>query len=158
MILLFRSFKIALISMISNVIPIFLTLAMMSLSDIPLDISTVVIGPIAMGIVVDDTIHFIFCYLRLRRQGNSITETLNETLSIVGKPITFTSITLGLCFGILAFSHFLPIIYFGKLTALTMGFAWVAVLILLPALLTLFESPFARRGRLAGGSLGFSEE
>ncbi len=136
MCLLTRSVKIGLLSMIPNVLPIFLTLAIMGWMNIKLDAATVMIASIALGIAVDDTIHFVTRFrVELDRNGWDYEKTMRESLRIAGKPMFFTSVILLAGFGVLVLGSFKPTRIFGLLTGLTMAFALVGDLILMEAIL-----------------------
>lgn len=139
--LLVRSLKLGLIAMVPNVIPIFLTFGIMGWLDIYLDMGTVLIASIAIGLAVDDTIHFIARFRHFFDMHKNYDTAIDETLHSVGSPITITSIVLFFGFGVLVVSTFKPVIYFGLLAAITMISALVADLFVLPALIKLFK-PF----------------
>lgn len=142
--LLLRSPRYALISLAPNLMPIVITLGTMGWLDLALDPATVMIAGVALGIAVDNAIHFLACYRRERRAGRSREKAVEETLHAAGRPMVITSLVAVLGFLVLGFSDFVPLIHFGMLTALTMGAALVADLVLLPALLVI------RRPRTTG--------
>jgi len=139
--LLVRSLKLGLLAMVPNCIPIFLTFGIMGWAGIYLDLGTVLIASIAIGLAVDDTIHFIARFRLLFQQHGTYDTALRETIRTIGSPITMTSIVLFFGFGIMMVSTFKPIVYFGLLAAITMLSALVADLFILPALIKLFK-PF----------------
>jgi hypothetical protein len=132
---LYRSFKIALISLVPNIVPIIGIFAFMGLTGIPLDIGTCLIATIAIGVATDDTIHFFTRFNDEMKIHNDGLKAAQETLRHEIKPIFTTSTSLALGLGIMAFSSFVPLIEFGALTAITMVFALVSDLIITPALL-----------------------
>lgn len=135
MFLLFRSWKLALFSMIPNVGPILLGLAFMVLLHISLDPGTVMIATIALGLVVDDTCHFL---VRLRRQmaaGQALRHAIAETMNQTGRPIILTSVILATAFATLAVGSFMPTLCFGLVSAFVLLTALVADLVVLPAAL-----------------------
>ena len=131
--LAYRSVRFTLLSLVTNVLPILGTLGVMGWFQIPLNAGTVTVAGIALGLVIDDTIHLIYGYAR--RDMLPPRDRLIATLSSVGRPVLITSVAVALGFGLFAFASFQPTRYFGLLTALTSGFALAADLVLLPALL-----------------------
>ena len=147
MILLFRSFKVALISMVPNLVPILLTLGTMGLLDIPLNIATAPVAAIALGIAIDDTIHFLVRFRREFDKGRNYSKAIENTLLSVGKPILVTTIVLTAGFCILLFSNFQPTQNLGVLISFAVISAVFADLIVLPVLLLLFK-PLGKEGVL----------
>jgi len=137
--MLFRSLKLTLIALVVNVIPIGIIFGFMGWLSIPLDIMTITIAAIAMGIGVDDTIHYIHRfkveYLKDTHYTNSITMT-NQS---IGHAMYYTSLTVIIGFSILILSNLIPTIYFGLLTMIVMAAALISNLILLPKLLLLIK-------------------
>lgn len=133
--MLFRSWKILLISMLPNVIPLILTGGVMGLFGITLTASTALVFVIAFGIAVDDTIHFLTRYRLELQKGNSVEEAIRQTLHGTGKAMMITSLILMSGFGILLTSSFGGTWATGMFTALTIVFALLADLVLLPILL-----------------------
>jgi predicted RND superfamily exporter protein len=131
--------KLTILSMIPNLFPIILTLGIMGWYKIPLDVSTIMIASITIGIAVDDTIHFIVWFKRNLASGMDIQSSLMKTFRDVGKPIAITSIVLFLGFFILIMGSIKPTQAFGVLTALAMLFAVMGDLFILPALLMIFK-------------------
>ncbi len=133
--ILFKSFKLSIVGIIPNIFASTFILGLIGLLNIPLDIMTITIAAISIGIAVDNTIHYLFRY-RL-----SIVEKLDYKLSIknshltVGKAVLITSVAISLGFLTLCFSNFVPTIIFGLFTCLAMIFAMIGVLITLPVLL-----------------------
>jgi len=145
---LFRSLRIALIGLVPNLLAAGTVLGIMGLAGIPLDIMTITIAAITVGIGVDDSIHYLHRFIsEFREHGNYHTAVQRSHRSI-GAAMYYTSIVIAAGFSILSLSNFVPTIYFGVLTAFAMLFAMVANLTLLPVLLMLFK-PLGR-----GGSLG----
>ncbi len=135
MVITFRSFKIGLLSMIPNVIPIVLTAGIMGIFRMHLDAGTVMVGCVAIGIAVDDTIHFLSKFQDSVERGESYTGAVRYVYSQVATAIIFTSIVLVLGFGVFVFSSFNLNVYFGVLTAIVLFFAVLCDLFLLPAIL-----------------------
>ncbi len=142
--LLVRSFRLGLLAMVPNLTPIFLSFGIMGWAGINLDFGTVIVASVAIGLAVDDTIHFIsrfkLCYQQTRRYEEAIDLTIRQ----VGPPITITSVVLFFGFIVLTVSTFKPIVYFGILAAITMVSALLADLFLLPALIKVFK-PFGKQ-------------
>ncbi|MGS2719042.1 efflux RND transporter permease subunit [Paraglaciecola aestuariivivens] len=136
--ILFKRFTVALIALIPNIICTLLILAVMGYANIPLDLMTITIAAIAMGIAVDDTIHFVHHYLYGHQQPQ---EAVKKAYFSVGYAMLFTTIIICVGFALLAFSDFVPSMLFGLLTALAMLFALITDLTLLPALLVKFVKP-----------------
>ena len=139
MLAIFKSIKLGLISIIPNLIPIFFNFAIMGAFGIPLNSATAVIAAVAIGIAVDDTIHFICEYQRLKKEGLSTQKTISETIITKGQPIILTSLIMSGGFGVLLFASFIPTIQFGLLSALIMLFAVISDLLILPAILLIFD-------------------
>ena len=138
MALLFRSLRLTFISLLPNVIPLLLVGGAMGYAGILLKPSTVLIFPLAFGIAVDDTIHFLAKYRLVRKQGQRRDEAIITTLRETGKAILFTSLVLMSGFLVFTFSSFAGTFNMGALTALTLGVALLTNLLLLPALLYRF--------------------
>ncbi len=134
---IFRSVRIALICVTPNVLSTVMVLGLMGWTGIPLDFMTIMIAAIAMGITVDDTIHYIDRYLEELRNGSGA-RAIERTHSSVGYALLYTSLIVILGFSLLAFSDFIPSVLFGLLTALAMALAVLFDLTLLPALLNKF--------------------
>ena len=139
MIIIFRSIRFALISMIPNLLPIVLTLGAMGLFGISLNFSTAPIAAIALGIAIDDTIHFLARFRIEFRKEQNYSKAVYNTILSVGKPILITSIVLTAGFCIFLFSNFQPTQNMGILISFTVISAVFADLILLPVLLLLFK-------------------
>ena len=141
--LLFRNIKLSLIGVVPNFIAAFFILGIIGHLGIPLDMMTITIAAITIGIAVDNSIHYIY---RFKEEYNKIKDykkTLTTCHSTVGVAILNTSITIVFGFSILVLSKFIPTIYFGIFTGLAMLLAMISVLTLLPSLLLVFK-PFGR--------------
>jgi len=139
--ILFRNIKLSLIGVIPNFIAAFFILGIIGILGIPLDMMTITIAAITIGIAVDNSIHYIYRF----REEFSNTKNYNETVktchSTVGVAILNTSITIIFGFSILILSKFIPTIYFGVFTGIAMLLAMISVLTLLPSLILHFK-PF----------------
>ncbi|MCB0760896.1 MAG: RND family transporter [Flavobacteriales bacterium] len=135
---LFKSWKMVVISLIPNIIPLLLVAGIMGFAGIYLKVSTSIIFTIAFGIAVDDTIHYLSKFRIQLAKGHSWEYALKRTSISTGKAIVVT--TLILCGGFLTliFSDFMGTFYIGTLIGLTLLFAVLADLILLPVLIMLF--------------------
>ena len=136
---LFRSVKLTLIALTVNIIPIGIIFGFMGWLHIPLDIMTITIAAIAMGIGVDDTIHYIHRFKREFEKDPVYPEVMKRTNNSIGNAMYYTSLTVIIGFSILVLSNLIPTIYFGLLTMLVMAAALVSNLILLPKLLLLIK-------------------
>ena len=139
--LLFRSLKIALIAMVPNLVAVGAVLGFMGWLNIPLDMMTITIAAISMGIAVDNTIHYIYRFKKEFMINRKYIETLHLCHGSIGYAMYYTSITIIIGFSILVLSNFLPSIYFGLLTGMAMLIALFASLTLLPQLLIVVK-PF----------------
>ena len=140
MLKIFRSWKLGIISLIPNLLPIVLNFALMGLFGIPLNSATAIIAAVAIGIAVDDTIHFICQYQQQRAAGDHSVDAIQKTIVIKGTPIIMTSLIMTGGFGILLLGSFVPTIQFGVLSALIMLSAVISDLLVLPTLLMKFDS------------------
>ncbi|GAA0858622.1 efflux RND transporter permease subunit [Aliiglaciecola litoralis] len=134
---IFKSFKIALVAVVPNILTTLAILGVMGLFGIPLDLMTITISAIAMGIAVDDTIHFVHRYLESKKGGSS-SEAIEVTFSSVGYALLYTTSIITIGFALLSFSDFVPSIMFGLLTGLAMLLALFTDSTLLPVLLKRF--------------------
>ena len=137
--LVFRSLYFSLMSLIPLSFGVMLNFAIMSIFRIPLDVSTVMISAVAIGVGIDDSIHFMLHYRHRLRDGVSVKDSVLETLHKTSRPITFTSIALILGFAVFFMSSFKPIIYFGVLIAISMVTCTIATLFILPSMLIILD-------------------
>ncbi len=137
MILLVGHIRLGLISMVPNLLPITIVLGVMGLAGLPLDAFTMLIGSIALGLAVDDTVHFMHNFKRYYRQSGDTTEAIAHTLHTSGRAMVVTTIVLSLGFLIFIQSDLNNLLNFGGLTALAISLALAADLLLAPALMTL---------------------
>jgi len=134
-IILFKNLKLALIGVVPNFIAAFFILGLIGLLGIPLDMMTITIAAITIGIAVDNSIHYIYRFKEEYAKLRNYNKTLKLCHSTVGKAILNTSITIVFGFSILVMSNFIPTIYFGVFTGIAMLLAMISVLTLLPSLL-----------------------
>ena len=142
-IVLFRNIKLALIGVVPNFIAAFFILGIIGLLGIPLDMMTITIAAITIGIAVDNSIHYIYRFKEEFKKIKNYEKTMNECHATVGVAILNTSITIVFGFSILVLSKFIPTIYFGLFTGLAMMLAMISVLTLLPSLILMFK-PFGK--------------
>ena len=133
--LLFRSFKLMVIGIVPNLLSALLVLGIMGIMKLPLDMMTITIAAITVGIAVDNSIHYIYRYREEYYTYQDYLKTVSVCHSSIGKAIFFTGITVIFGFSILILSNFIPTIIFGTLTGLAMFVALISVLTLLPRLL-----------------------
>ena len=141
--ILFKNIKLALIGVVPNFIAAFFILGIIGLLEIPLDMMTITIAAITIGIAVDNSIHYIYRFKEEYSNNNKYEENIKLCHSTVGEAILNTSITIVFGFSILIFSNFIPTIYFGIFTGIAMLFAMISVLTLLPALILIIR-PFKK--------------
>jgi predicted RND superfamily exporter protein len=137
MMIMLRSIKTGLISMIPNLIPILITLGFMQATGIPLEAFTLLIGCIALGLAVDDTIHFMHNFERYYRQTGSPEQAAMLSLSSTGQALLFTTIVLTVAFYIYMLSSMSNLFNFGLLTGSCIALAFIGDVLLAPALLIL---------------------
>ena len=138
---LFRNIKLSIIGVVPNFIAAFFILGIIGLLGISLDMMTITIAAITIGIAVDNSIHYIYRFKEEYLKHQDYEKTLKICHSTVGVAILNTSITIVFGFSILVFSKFIPTIYFGVFTGIAMLLAMISVLTLLPSLL-LLSKPF----------------
>ena len=142
-IILFRNIKLSLIGVVPNFIAAFFILGIIGILEIPLDMMTITIAAITIGIAVDNSIHYIYRFKEEFKKIKDYNKTLKTCHSTVGVAILNTSITIIFGFSILVLSKFIPTIYFGIFTGLAMLLAMISVLTLLPALILIIK-PFGK--------------
>jgi len=142
-IILFRNIKLSLLGVVPNFIAAFFILGIIGLLGIPLDMMTITIAAITIGIAVDNSIHYIYRFKEEFSKIKDYNKTLKKCHSTVGVAILNTSITIVFGFSILVLSKFIPTIYFGLFTGLAMLLAMISVLTLLPSLI-LTVKPFGK--------------
>ncbi len=137
MIIMLGSFKVGVVSMIPNVLPVVMTLAFMSVMDMPLDIFTMLIGAIIIGLSVDDTVHFFHNFARYHKRGLGVEKAVEETMLGTGRAMVATTIVLALGFYIYMFASMSNLVNFGILTGGAIIIALLSDVLLAPALLKL---------------------
>ena len=138
---LFRSVSLAIIGIVPNALGAALVLGVMGLADIPLDMMTITIAAITIGIAVDNAIHYLYRFREEYAIHGDYIKTMNVCHANIGRAVLYTSITIVFGFSILVMSNFIPTILFGLLTASAMLIALLSALTLLPKLI-LWWRPF----------------
>ena len=139
--ILFRNITLSFIGVVPNFIAAFFILGIIGMLGIPLDMMTITIAAITIGIAVDNSIHYIYRFKEEFKKINNYNKTLDRCHSTVGVAILNTSITIVFGFSILVLSNFIPTIYFGVFTGIAMLLAMISVLTLLPSLILTYK-PF----------------
>ena len=137
--LVFRSLLFSVLAILTNILPSILVLGLMGLLSIPLDLMTITIASIAVGIGVDNAIHYIHRFKKEFAKDQDYKKTMYRSHGSIGTAIFYTSITVAVGFLVLVFSNFIPSIYFGIFTATAMTTALLANLTLLPKLILIFK-------------------
>ena len=138
---LFRSISLAIIGILPNVLGAVVVLGVMGWAKIPMDMMTITIAAITIGIAVDNGIHYIYRFREEYEHTNDYVETLRLCHSNIGKAVFYTAMTIIFGFSILVLSNFIPTVYFGVLIASAMFIAFLAALTVLPKLILLWK-PF----------------
>ncbi|MFQ5542896.1 MAG: RND family transporter [Nitrospiria bacterium] len=136
---LFKSLKLSLIAIAPNLLSIGIVLGVMGWLGIPLDMMTITIAAISVGIAVDDTIHYIHRFMHEFQQDRNYIQSMYRCHGSIGHAMYYTSVTIIIGFSILTLSNFIPSIYFGLLTGLAMFIALIAAMTLLPQLIILVK-------------------
>lgn len=144
MYILFRSFRLMWLSLIPNILPILINFGMMGFLGIRLDLATAIIACVALGIGVDDTIHFTFRFLSELEKNSSIEKALQKTIYISGKPMIRTTLAIVIGFSVFAFSKFSTILHFGCMTGWIMAVCVITDLFLYPVVLAKFYKPIKK--------------
>lgn len=136
---IFKSVSLSILALIPNTLPSLFILGIMGLAGIPLDLMTITISAIAIGIGVDNAIHYIHRFKAEFQKDGDYIKTMYRSHASIGLAMFYTSITVTLGFLVLALSNFIPSIYFGAFTAIAMLSALLANLTLLPKLILIFK-------------------
>ncbi len=137
---IFRSFKLSLIAIVSNIVPMSLVFGLMGIIGMPLDMMSITIAAICVGIGVDDTIHYIHRFIHEYSHEKEYKKALKNAHKGIGHAMFYTSFAIILGFSVLVVSNFIPIIYFALLTIFVMALVLMGALFLLPRLI-LFVKP-----------------
>lgn len=141
MVVMLGSWKLGILSMIPNLLPVAIGMAMMGFLDIRLDPGTIMIGSIASGLVVDDTCHFLSFIQRECRRGLTLPDAIAKSMLQSGRAIVLTSLILAAGFAGLGLGSFAPTIYFGFVMSFIIVVALAAELLLMPAVLLWLHKP-----------------
>ena len=147
MVIVFRSLRVGLLSVLPTVLPLALTLGTMPLWGYQLNTSTAVVFCITIGMAVDNTIHILTRFRVLRQEGMALEEAIRQTFRHAGAAVVASNLLLIAGFSILFTSDFEPVFRVAALTTTTIAAAMVAAIVVLPALLTLFGGPMGGGGR-----------
>jgi hypothetical protein len=134
--ILFRSARFGLLAVIANAVPVLAVLGLMGWMDISLNVATIMVASVALGIVDDDTIHFIGRYRRDAARGVGTEEAIEIATVHEGRASLTTAIINSLGYGIMVFSEYRPTAWFGGLLALTLAVAFIAEVFVVPAVIT----------------------
>lgn len=139
MIIMIGNAKLGLVSMIPNLLPILTTMGIMGTLKVPLDLNSLMIGSIAIGIVVDDTVHFIYNFQKYYNRSSNPYDAIRETMLGTGRALLITSLVLCTGFFILMFASLNHLVNFGLFTGITILIALAADFLLVPAILVLMH-------------------
>ena len=148
----FRSFTIGLIALIPNVFPIVLVLGTMGWGGVPINIASAMIASVSMGLTVDNSVHYLSAYRRVRRTGVSVQESIARTQTQVGRSLVFANVALIAGLSVLTMSQFIPLVYFGILVSVAMLGGLAGNLFLLPLMLARVDSDRPVRSVMEPGS------
>lgn len=143
-IFIFKSVKLAIIGIVSNLVPLCAVFEIMGMVGIPLDIMSITIAAISLGIGVDDIIHYMHRY-NLEIKSKDKISAIRSSHSSIGYAMYYTSFAVFLGFSVMSFSNFWPTIYFGMLTDLVMAMMLLGALLLLPSLILSFYSTTCKK-------------
>lgn len=138
-IVLFRSFKYGVIALVPSIVPVLLTGGIISMAGIPLDLGTMIVGAMTIGIAVDDSIHLMSRYLLVRKRGHSVKDSISSAINSSGRAVILTSIILITGFSVMLLGSFVSYIYVGLFSAMIMLLALMGDLIFMPAVLFLVD-------------------
>jgi uncharacterized protein len=135
----FRSFKLALVAIVPNALPIFVVTGLLGWLGVKINMGGAMIAAVSLGLSVDSSVHYITAYGRLRRHGYSLHEAVASAHLSIGRAMVFSTVALVVGFSALCLSQFVPTIYFGALVGLTMIGGLAGNLVVLPLLLALVD-------------------
>jgi len=150
--LVFRSAKFGFLGVIANAVPVLAVLGLMGWMNISLNVATVMVASVALGIVDDDTIHFINRYRREVAGGADAAEAIELASMHEGRASLTTALINSLGFGLMVFVDYKPTAWFGGLLALTMAVAFLAEVFVVPAVITMLPNVYGRRDSVAVGT------
>ena len=155
MIITLRSFKLGLISMLPNIFPVLISLGLAGFVGVYMNVTLMIMSPIIIGVAIDDTIHFFIRYKREFNRTGTYEGALKATLSTVGRPLMFTTMTLVLGFSVFGLSDIYTLVHFGLLAAFAFLWALLADFFLAPAMMLLFK-PLGPEKRSSGRMVEWS--
>ena len=139
LLIIFKSFKVMVIGLIPNIFVASSVMGLLGLLKIPLDIMTITVAAISVGMAVDNTIHYIYRYKKELKKTNSVKHALENAHTTTGRAIFYTATTIAAGFCILSLSNFFPTVLFGLFTSLAMVLAFITSLTVLPNLLVKYK-------------------
>ncbi len=139
LILITRSISLSTIGLVVSLLPILSIIGFMAWLGVKLNMGTILIGGIALGLAIDDTIYFVWHYMNERRSGACLQESLKKTIELTGLAIFITSMIIAASFSIMMLSQFVPTVDFGLFTTAAVLLAMLADILLLPAMLMKFH-------------------
>jgi len=139
LLLIFKSFKVMVIGLIPNIFVASSVMGLLGILKIPLDIMTITVAAISVGMAVDNTIHYIYRYKKELKKTNSVEKALENAHTTTGRAIFYTATTIAAGFCILSLSNFFPTVLFGLFTSLAMVLAFITSLTVLPNLLVKYK-------------------
>lgn len=139
LVIVLKSWRIGILSLLPNIVPLFVGLGMMTFASIYIDIGTSIVISVCLGIAVDDTIHFLSHYRSLLSSGLTPIRALEKVYIHTAPALIFTTVILTVCFGCFIFANFVPNINFGVLCSVILTFALVVDLVYLPAIILKFN-------------------
>ena len=137
--LIFKSFKAMIIGLIPNIFVALSVVGVLGLLSLPLDIMTITVAAISVGMAVDNTIHYMYRYKKEMKQTNDPMMAMKNSHINVGRALFYTAATIAIGFSILAFSNFFPTVLFGIFTSMALIISFISSLTLLPNLLVKFN-------------------
>jgi predicted RND superfamily exporter protein len=143
--MVFRSARYGLLAIVPNLLPVLAVFGVMGWLDISLNIATVMVASVALGVVDDDTIHFISRFRRERQYGTPMVQAIERATIYEGRAALTTAIINSLAFAVLMMSEYRPSAWFGGLLGLTMIVAFLAEIFVLPATIVLLSRYFGSR-------------
>jgi predicted RND superfamily exporter protein len=158
MLVAFRSLRLALVALVPNALPIFMVTGLMGWLDLKINMGAAMIAAVSMGLSIDSSIHYLAAFRRLRLQGRSVQDAVEEVQQRVGRAMVFSTLALVVGFSALCVSEFVPTIYFGALVSLTMLGGLAGNLVVLPLMLAVLgesavQSPVANTKRQPDGTV-----
>ena len=139
LLIIFKSFKVMVIGLIPNIFVASSVMGLLGLLKIPLDIMTITVAAISVGMAVDNTIHYIYRYKKELKKTNSVQHALENAHTTTGRAIFYTATTIAAGFCILSLSNFFPTVLFGLFTSFAMVLAFITSLTVLPNLLVKYK-------------------